>query len=125
MHCFLDQPLLINSRPLGAFSPLGQPEPERQWTVVVALMVVAASQGFAAGALEVLAGRIIAQGYLGIPPTTVAKAGTFVRATSFFVFAPLGGWLMDKRFSNWMVQVTSTSTSSWHTASPLYGSSTM
>ena len=69
-------------------------------------MVVALGQGFATGGMEVLSGSIISNGYLGIPPTSVQKTGDFVRAVGLCLFAPLGGYLMDNRYSNWTVQVT-------------------
>jgi len=101
------QPLLINNRPLDAFSPLGQPEPQRQWMVVSALMFVAVGQGVAVGGMEVLVGCAAANGYLGLPQGSVAKYGDIVRAVGLFVFAPLGGYLVDKRFNNWTIQVGS------------------
>lgn len=55
--------------------------------------------------MEVLAGCIIANGYLGIPAASVQTSGDFVRAAGMFLFAPIGGWLTDRRFSNWTVQV--------------------
>ncbi len=99
------QPLLINQRPLEAFSPLGQPEPQRQWTVVGALMAVAVGQGVATGGMEILAGCVAANGYLGLPRIQVDRAGLIIRGLGMFLFAPVGGHIVDKGYNNWTVQV--------------------
>jgi hypothetical protein len=73
---------------------------------VSALMAVAVGQGVAAGGMEVLAGCVAANGYLGISRVVrVEKAGMIIRGLGLCIFAPLGGHIVDRGYNNWTVQV--------------------